>query len=295
LIKSNKKEIRALGARALGILASHPARDDDSVSNCSMTLRSMFANADGLVGSDANTAEGALLALGYLNPRSVYYDRAFPTDVEYPLKYVVDVNGSSSLHTAALEAFSQLWSARLALPSPDGDYSIKKVVTSLSSEAKKGNEKAIAALGRLAVGLVEPETDGADEKSEGRLAPGILGTIIEELFALHEIKQVEVQFTVGEALTAAMARWDSNAVKLTMDVEARGTQFRADAREDVVEAVLAKLLQNSKVTKPSLLKASGIWLFCAVQYCSHLTQVQSSLREIQASFMRLLSAEFRHC
>ncbi|KAL3954137.1 hypothetical protein ACCO45_012093 [Purpureocillium lilacinum] len=290
LIKSNKKEIRALGARALGILASHPARDDDSVSNCSMTLRSMFANADGLVGSDANAAEGALLALGYLNSRSVYYDRAFPTDVEYPLKYVVDVNGSSSLHTAALEAFSQLWSARLALPSPDGDYSLKKVVTSLSSEAKKGNEKAIAALGRLAVGLVEPETDGADEKTEGRLAPGILGTIIEELFALHEIKQVEVQFTVGEALTAAMARWDSNAVKLTMDVEARGTQFRADAREDVVEAVLAKLLQNSKVTKPSLLKASGIWLFCAVQYCSHLTQVQSRLREIQASFMRLLSA-----
>ncbi|KAJ6445107.1 proteasome component ECM29 [Purpureocillium lavendulum] len=291
LIKSNNKEIRALGARALGILAAHPARDSDSVSNCTMTLRAMFTNADSLVGSDANAAEGALLALGYLNSRSVYYDRTFPTDIEYPLRYIVDSNGSSSLHTAALEAFSQLWSARLAMPGPDGAYSIEKVVTSLSSEAKRGNEKAIAALGRLAVGLPESVEGGEDDPlPEGRLASGILGTIIAELLALHEIKQIEAQFTVGEALTAAMARWDSNAVKLTMDVEARGTQFRADARASVVDAVLTKLLQNSKATKPSLLKGSGIWLFCAVQYCSHLPQVQSKLREIQASFMRLLSA-----
>ncbi|KKF92068.1 Proteasome component ECM29 [Ceratocystis platani] len=54
--------------------------------------------------------------------------------------------------------------------------------------------------------------------------------------------------------------------------------------------VLDRLIQNTKDTKHSLFKASGVWLFSFVQYCSHVTEVHQRLREAQASFMRLLSA-----
>ncbi|PNY25870.1 Proteasome component ECM29, partial [Tolypocladium capitatum] len=288
LLKSNNKEIRGLGARAVGILAAHPANNSDSVRNFSMTLRSLFANAEDLVGSDSNAAEGALLALGHLSSRCTYYDRDFPTDVEYPLHLLLTSKGTSSLHASALESFSQLWAARLALPASDGECSVSKVIEKLSAEAKKGNEKAVAALGSLSVGL--QDAGSGSDGSGDVFSRGVLDSILKELFALHEIKRVEIQFTVGDAISAAIARWDSDSVKLTLDVEARSARLHVGARDSLVNATLDKLLRDCKATKPSLLKSSGIWLFCIVQYCSHLAQVQSRLREIQAAFMRLLSA-----
>ncbi|OAA48511.1 proteasome component ECM29 [Metarhizium rileyi] len=286
LIKSNNREIRSLAAKALGILVGHPANDADTVSNWIMTLQSLFVNAETLVGAEANAAEGALLAFGHLISRSVYYDSPFSAPDEYPLHLLLKEAVPTSLHESALEAFSQLWVAKLAIPPAEGEPSLKNIIEKLSSEAKKANEKAINALGSLATGL---DADGNDQKANGEF-PGLLGDILKSLFSLHDIKRVEVQFTVGDAITAAVARWDSNSVKLRMDVEARNPAHFAGARGSLIEAVLKKLLQDSKTTKPSLLKASGIWLFSIVQFGSHLSQVQSRLREIQAAFMRLLNA-----
>lgn len=289
LIKSNRKEIRSLAARAVGILAGHPANDSDSVGNYIMTLRSLFANGERLIGAEANAAEGALLAFGHLLSRSVYYDREFPSQSEYPLHLLLNDKVSGSLNDAALEAFSQLWTAKLAMPANDGEQSLAKVIEKLASDAKKGNEKAIAALGNLAAGLEVDETTSVGDKQSDQFQ-GVLGDILNNLFALHEIKRVEIQFTVGDAITAAIARWDSNAVQLRMDVEARHPTFLSGSRGAVVSQTVRKLLNDCKATKPSLLKASGIWLFCVVQFCSHLEAVQSKLRETQAAFMRLLSA-----
>lgn len=286
LVKSNNKEIRSLAARALGILVGHPANDADSVGNWIMTLGSFFANAENLVGAEANAAEGALLAFGHLISRSLYYDRPFPAPAAYPLHLLLKDNLPPSLYESALEAFSQLWSSKVAIPSKEGDLSLAKIIEKLSSDAKKANEKAIAALGSLATGL---EEDSNSQETDDQF-PGVLGDILKSLFSLHEIKRVEIQFTVGDAITAAVARWDSNSVKLKMDVEARNPTDFAGARGSLVEKVLKKLLQDCKATKPSLLKASGIWLFSIVQYGSHLAEVQSRLREAQAAFMRLLSA-----
>ncbi|KID89611.1 proteasome component [Metarhizium guizhouense ARSEF 977] len=286
LIKSNNREIRSLAARALGVLVGHPANDADSVSNWLMTLKSLFVNAENLVGAEANAAEGSLLAFSHLISRSVYYDRPFSAPTEYPLHLLLKETAHGSLYDSTLEAFSQLWVAKLGIPPMEGEHSLAKVIEKLTSEAKKANEKAITALGSLATGL---EADSSSQAT-GNEFPGVLGDILKSLFSLHEIKRVEVQFTVGDAITAAVARWDSNGVKLRMDVEARNPANFAGARGPLIEAVLKKLLQDSKATKPSLLKASGIWLFSIVQFGSHLSEVQSRLREIQAAFMRLLNA-----
>lgn len=284
LIKANNKEIRILGSRALGILAAHPTNGDDSISNLAKTLEALFANASKAVGPELNAAEGALLAYGHLHSRCVYYQRPAAVDLKFPLEHVINEKTAASLQEAALESLSQLWSAQLALPIADGDHSIENVVKSLAALAKKGNEKAIAALGRLATGLEEPET--ADKLLEG----GILGSILQALFALHELKRAEVHFTVGDAIAAAVGRWDSDYVKINMDIDYQGPEFKNGARKPVVSELLVKLFKDCKTTKPSLLKASGIWLFCIVQYCSHLDEVQSRLREAQGAFMRLLSA-----
>lgn len=291
LIKSNNKEIRALGSRALGILAAHPANNDDYVSNISKTLEAIFANASSVVGPELNAAEGALLAYGHLHSRCTYYHRQTPSGCDFPFKHFIDEKTSASLQEAALDSASQLWSAQLALPSSVGDHSLAAIIKGLAELAKKGNEKAISALGRLATGLNDPTAKAGEEESTSEpWKTGVLGSILEALFSLHEIKRVEVHFTVGDAITAAIARWDSDFVKLTMDVDCRGSHFQNRSHKEIITHVLAKLFTDCKATKPSLLKASGIWLFCIVQYCSHLDEVQSRLREAQSSFMRLLNA-----
>ncbi|KAH6995798.1 proteasome stabiliser-domain-containing protein [Ilyonectria sp. MPI-CAGE-AT-0026] len=290
LIKSNNKEIRSLGSRALGILASHPANDADSIENCCKTLVSLFEKAETAVGPDLNAAEGALLAFSHVCSRCVYYGQPLPGDIQYPSGLLTGENVLTSLYDAGLESFAQLWTAGLAVPPHEGDQSLEVVVKKLATQAKKSNEKAILALGRLAAGLEETEEDQTVPEDGDGWSHGVLGSILKELFSLHEIKRVEIQFTVGDAITAAIARWDSDYVKLTLDVESRGCQERNGTRESRLVAVMNKLFADSKATKPSLLKASGIWLFCIVQYCSHLTEVQSRLREAQAAFMRLLSA-----
>ncbi|KAI6777891.1 Proteasome component-like protein [Emericellopsis cladophorae] len=287
LVTSNRKEVRHLAAQAFGILASHPINDERLVKDWRSRLQQSFTGAEKAVGSDVNAAEGALMAFGFLCSRSVYYDRPRAHEITYPTNFLLSETGPSSLHEAALEMFPQLWAAGLALPPNEGDADISKVISRLTAQAKKGNEKAIFALGRLAISLEDNDQPARDGNP---LAEGKLGSIFKELFALHELKRTEVQFSVGDAICAAVARWDSNSVKLGLDVEARNEDFQSGIRTDMAKAVLDKLFTDCKTTKPSLLKASGIWLFCIVQYCSDLPEIQSRLREAQTAFMRLLSA-----
>lgn len=279
-LESNTKEIRSLGASAAGILVPHVANPVQAVMTVIDGLFSASKSED--IPTQPNRAEGALLAIGHIVSRYAYYGRGPVAYDSWPLRLLSDEASTSSMYDAALASFAQLWTAGLAIPPREGDHTLESVVQGLAKEAKKGNEKTILALGRLANGL--------EDESGDDLSNGILGSIMQELFALHTLKRVEIQFTVGEAITAAVARWDSDYLKLTMDVEREPSLEQKGARKAVLVALLDKLFEDCKATKPSLLKASGIWLFCIVQYCSHVEEVQSRLRETQAAFMRLLSA-----
>ena len=109
---------------------------------------------------------------------------------------------------AQLGAAGLLTAARLN----HGSYDIADIIKMLSEEAKKGNEKAITALGRLAMAFDEEAEDSVD-------AP--LGTILGDLYGLHEIRQAEVQFTIGEAIACVTACWQSDSLLLALDVEAQ--------------------------------------------------------------------------
>ncbi|KAL2136192.1 hypothetical protein VTI74DRAFT_5070 [Chaetomium olivicolor] len=295
LIKSNKKELRLLGSKAFGILAAHPSNPIEMVASYRDTLTEITKNRAIAVGSELNAVQGAFLALAHLTTRRVYYSgdtgnsagigQVFPT---------LDSVFSATMSTqeALFEAYSQLWTAAIQTTPETQDSShsalVKAFIDPLVNHARKGNEKAITALGRLAISMPIATAEVPGTNSE--LGDDTIGLILEKLYSLYEIKQAEVHFAVGEAISAAAACWDAEVIQLTIDVQTEGDAYRVPRRSARLTAVLDKLLTDCKTTKPSLLKASGIWLFCVIQHCSHLEEVQFRLRECQVAFMRLLSA-----
>ncbi|KAK3335839.1 proteasome stabiliser-domain-containing protein [Cercophora scortea] len=295
LVTSNKRDIRALGAKAFGILAAHPSNSAESIANSKAKLVGITKTMKTAVGSELNAVEGAFLALSQLVSRLVYYSTETDGSVTSDLAQIfptLDSVSSASISTqeAIFEAYSQIWTSGTRTIPEAGEattdlkaYISTAFIEPLVIHAKKGNEKAITALGRLAISLTGTELD-ANNNTDG------LGLILEKLYALYELKQAEVHFTVGEAITAAIACWDAEVVQLTVNVQTETNTYRIPKRPSRVTAVLDKLLVDCKTTKPSLLKASGIWLFCIIQHCSHLAEIQSRLRQCQVAFMRLLSA-----
>ncbi|KAK4454530.1 proteasome stabiliser-domain-containing protein [Podospora aff. communis PSN243] len=286
LITSNSKQVRALGARAFGILGAHPSCPEESFTTSNTSLSTAAKPFKTASGQALNAAEGAFLALGYLWSRKIYYQTSMEVsqdeglvDVFPTLKSVSSC--SASTQEAFLEAYTQLWTAGIGIMpgkeegSDTVAYVTEAFVEPLMILAKTGAEKAITALGRLTLAFREDD---------------LVTLVLEKLYSLYEVKGAEVQFAVGEAITAAVGCWDAGVVQLTLDVDAQEGSWRIGSRSDRVASALQKLLDDSKTTKPSLMKASGIWLFCIIQHCSQLEEVHQKLRECQAAFMRLLSA-----
>lgn len=281
LIKSNKKELRVLGAEAFGIFAAHPANDAERLSELAAPILDLTKGSEDKFGAELNAAEGATLAFAHFCSALVFYGRSVPASLTYPLDLLVKERIPASLKETLLEAFARLWSAGLAVPGDASGVAAKDVIDLLLGLAKKSNERAILALGKLAIALKEEDAETAWNE-------GLIGSILKGLFDLYETKQAEVHFAIGEAIATVVGRWEANCVKLGLNVDSRDTAFEQPRRSAHLKGVIDKFIQDCKGTKPSLLKASGIWLFCIVQYCSHLEEVKSRLREIQASFMRLL-------
>lgn len=294
LVTSNKRELRTLGAKAFGMLAAHPANEQGAMEKNIADLRSVASKFNEAVGSELNAAEGAFLALAHLCSRAVYYHSA-PGDSfsgllsgVFPRLYSLAARPLPTQETI-FEALTQLWTAGIQAFASDVDVK-DHLITPLLAQAKKGNGKAIAALGRLTLAFRTSEDPGNPQVEEATKADGVVDLVLESLYGLYEIKQAEVHFGVGEAITAAVACWDARVVQLTLDVESQTWPGQLTKRPTRVKAMLEKLLTDCKTTKPSLLKASGIWLFCVIEHCSYLPEIQSRLRECQAAFMRLLSA-----
>ncbi|PSR77527.1 proteasome stabiliser-domain-containing protein [Coniella lustricola] len=348
VLKSNKKEVRVLAARALGILGAHPAVPLDLFNTVHHILLARCGTWRTAVGAEMNAAEGAFLALGSLWSRGRYYPHQFvhslltpeksdegeagaggavssfqchqppskrrktdaadeaqvkdgpsekadaasaiqslrdtflkgqeapDTTTTKPGQWLPPIeelkSASASLQDTVFTTMAQLWTASIVAK----DGSIESYIDLLAPLCKKGNERAITALGRLTIGRDDDDAD--------------VDTVLSKLYELHELRQAEVHFSIGEAITATVARWDSDIVQLTVDVESCTDDYRVGKRTHKIKEVLHKILTDCKATKPSLLKASGIWLFCIIQHCAHLPEIQSRLRECQVAFMRLLSA-----
>ncbi|KAI5858273.1 proteasome component [Durotheca rogersii] len=286
-IKSNNQKVRQSASSVFGILSPWNSQSAQFISQ----LRTFIESCGGAP-SAAQSAEyqGSLACLGSYFSRAAYYGKIAAQDISDHARFLHKrfsdalQQGSADVTAAALDAIAQLWTSNLHFPEKEDD--LAATLEPLAKLAASGNEKAIWALGRLAIPTLADVSGGEADPA---------GKILDKLFSLSEIKRTEVHLAVGEAIACAIARWDSEAVQLGLDVEPSGP-----GKSDIIEALrkrparisttLDKLISDCKTTKPSLLKASGIWLFCIIQYCSTLSEVQSRLRECQVAFMRLLTA-----
>ncbi|ROT37138.1 ARM repeat-containing protein [Sodiomyces alkalinus F11] len=315
LCASNSKEIRVLAAKAFGIFAGHPAMAWEAVTSPETpadathvkqlraileTMKARISQWETAVGAEANAVEGAILAYAHLFSRIQYYGRGYQLSTlpfVLPAGLLLGQGKSLAMRDVALEAFAELWCARVhdAIPREGTDFHPRAVIDSLKELAERGNEKAIFALGRLAMALDDP-SDGAKETSgDGLVNPEDQGgdhidSILRILFNLGKKRETEIQFGVGEAITAAIARFGSEEVLLHVNVDEDKTLWTGGARDHRITLVLDKLFLDCKDTAPSRIKAAGIWLFCLVQHAGRHPSVQSRLREAQVAFMRLLYA-----
>jgi proteasome component ECM29 len=286
-IKSNNVATRSIAAQAFGMLAPHPEAESESFTRLIRALLTDIAPWSSAVGADANKVHGSILALGFALSRASYYGRIETIDrstVDEAASKLLDIVGGArdaSTKEAVFNAIGQISGSGVLSVShiEQSSFKVGAIIELLTTEAKTGNEKAISALGQFSLVF--------DESGDGK-GEGPLQTILESLYGLYELKQAEIQFTVGEALSCLAACWESDILLLSLDVDA--SYSGRSKRPRTLESLLGKLLQDCNTTKPSLKKASGIWLFCLVQYCGHLEQIQGRLRECQAAFMGLLSA-----
>ncbi|KAI1435394.1 proteasome component ECM29 [Xylaria sp. CBS 124048] len=284
LRKSNNQKVRQLVSKAFGILAPW----DNQASVSIAQLRELLSSTDDPSASVSAQYQCSLTCLsGYLS-RAAYYGRTSSDASDHILfvttRCLSGLMGSDvGIQNAAMDSLAELWTAGMGWPSQDSD--LTAMIDRLTSLAMQGNEKSIYTLGRLAI----PIPSGSSHNGETPAAK-----ILERLFGLTELKRTEVHFATGEAIAAAIARWDSKSVELGIDVQpaGHGEDLIRSLRQKLeqVSATLDKLLKDCKATKPSLIKAAGIWLFCIIQYCSDLPSIQSRLRDCQVAFMRLLTA-----
>ncbi|KAI1502362.1 proteasome stabiliser-domain-containing protein [Biscogniauxia marginata] len=285
-LKSNNQKVRQLAAKAFGILGPYNSEASGYVA----PIRSFLDSCQDPSASQSAEYQGSLACLSRYFSRAAYYGKVAPSDLSDYAQFLYErymsalERADTSIINTALDSMAQLWTADIGFPQDDSEF--KKLLESLAKLGAAGNEKAIAALGRLAIPTIA-------DVSGSETSPVV--SILDKLFGLFEIKRTEVHFTTGEAIAAAIARWDSEAVRLDLDVEPAGVGKTGiidplGKRPLRISATLDKLIMDCKTTKPSLLKASGIWLFCVIQYCSNLPEIQSRLRECQVAFMRLLTA-----
>jgi len=170
----------------------------------------------------------------------------------------------------------------LPIPSEGSGFTKSHLVESLlnripsSKETNKMKERAIQTLGYFPVG------DG-DFPHQKLLLQGLMDSV--------EAKQIELQFTIGEALTSAAVGTSSVAARDAWLVTEEEYTPPAGAKvNDVVPWVLDVILNKHIVSpNPHVRQAACIWLLSLVRKLSTHREVKSHLKEIQSAFVSVLS------
>jgi proteasome component ECM29 len=204
------------------------------------------------------------------------------------LKESRDVTLKGAAHTC----LDQLALFHVITPQSVSKYAkVEDIAQHVYDSAKTGTTSAIVALGHLSM-ITEEPVEGAEDTSDYEF-------IGDKLYELHEVRETEVQFSVGEALSCFACGWESRALIAELDVlhpdqtldpwDASLQTPSGPKREKTLGAVIEKTLKGCQQSKPSLRKASVIWLLCLLQYCGHKSEIQQYLGPCQVAFKSCLS------
>ena len=283
-IFSNRHSSRSIASHIFGILASRGETTAQDVESLLHQFSSKIVNWSGSVGLEVHEVHGSILATAYWLSRKKYLKNDYSLQGDAELAFVKSIltilstSHDKELLDAATLAVDQLCLFGTftsgTIPAP---YNVLSLLDKLKKRAEDGDENSVLTLGHLAM-----------QCNEDLLQSSALSRIIDSLYALHEQRQPELQFAVGAALSCAAAGWQSKSLIGLQDVESVEAP-RCATRSKTLNTVLEKVLSDCRTTKPALRQGSVIWLLCIVQYCGHLTQVQSQLRQCQTAFKGFLA------
>ena len=274
---------RHTASQIFGLLASHKNCPPDNVRSLLDVFEGKIQKWSQAVGSEVFQVHGSILAkafyLSRLSHRGGQQEMVADTGQSFTriLLNILSDARDKMLLGASIEAINQLSLFAVlvpgAIPHPHTSTSL---VDKLKAVAEKGDERAILAMGHFAMLCDEGDSPDTD-----------LQRILRSLYELHKIRQPEVQFAVGSALSCTAVGWRSKSLVSALDVE--GPMPKTSPRTHVLRDMLGKILDDCKTSKPALRQASVIWLLCLVQYCGHLPEIQSHLRKCQAAFKGFLA------
>ncbi len=255
---SNRHEVRALAAHAYGLLASYePAAAADVNALPDLLLKKVEAWPNAL-GAAANEVDGAAKALACLLSRLSLRgmrsegSKAVQDKLLAMVFSMLNASTDSALKQTSIFVIAELSTFYALDAETISSYkSYKSVVDSIWEIARAGNDKAVQALGRI--GMIAKEEDD-NEQSD-------VAYVTEKLYELHEIRQVEAQFSVGESLTCLAVGWDSTVLESALDVGDEAPT--GPQRLKTLEKVLVRTLKDSEKTKPSLRKVRAHFLLKA--------------------------------
>ena len=282
-ILSTDQSVRATASRIFGLLASREQCSKEIVQKLLDIFIKKIQDWRHAIGTQIFQVHGALLAMAYFLSRASYRDMVLVGHDGLrtrALTSILDMLKNSrdkTLLDAAILALSELslygTISSDTIPAP---HRFSVVLENLKEKSRNGNEKAVIALGYLAM---QCEEVGLEESA--------LEDILKILYDLEDVRQPEIQFAVGSSLSCAAVGWQSKSLVAALDIQ--GPLPRTPERKLVLTKMFDKVLSNCKTTKPSLRQASVIWLLCLVQYCGHLVEAQSRLRKCQSTFKGFLS------
>ncbi|OJJ47444.1 hypothetical protein ASPZODRAFT_130907 [Penicilliopsis zonata CBS 506.65] len=280
-IYCNIQEVQDMATRAIGILASHSQFNLASLNEFILESTRLINEWKSAVGETAMKVRGALLGMGYILSRLAYrkiLDRVPETQKTQFIEIIFDILDNSRdalLRRAAQTIIGQLSLSNVISPATLGASKWTAVREKLAVDAKSENEIPITTIGFVSLSFSEAEDHAS-----------IFNEYLETLYGLHEIRSPEVHFAVGDAMSVAAAGWESKSLVREFDVD---REFPTSAiPRTVLSGVCDRVISGCTASKPSLRKASAIWLLALVKNCGHLPEVQGRLRQCQAAFARLL-------
>lgn len=298
LMNTNKEDMRELAAQLYALVI------------CTMTGNELQLAVRNLIkiskdNHSPETQHGAILALGYMVGRYMSRKKLVTSSdsaqnkgqqlklpsleddqlVPMATKTIGTFLDSSSalLAVAACTALGEIArNGSLLIPAEGKGFTKLSVVENLlaripsGKESTKMKERSIQTLGYLPVG-------DADFPHQKKLLQGLMDSV--------EAKQVELQFTVGEAISSAAVGTSSGAARDPWTcTEEQYSPPQNVKNNDVVSWVLNAILSKYVCSQnPHVRQAACIWLLSLVKKLSQHKEITCHLKEIQVAFIAILS------
>lgn len=297
-ILSNNAGRRAAAAHAYGLLATHESANREALSRSHIKFFEKLGTWKSAVGAGVNQVSGIILALGYYFSRA-YWRSPFAITGDHPVHQLLPIlfeiikeSRDVTMKAAVFSCIDQLSLFHVITPVMISKYAkFEEVVEQIYDSAKTGTTGAILSLGHLSMVTEEEKSDATE--------PSNYKNIADKLYELHEVRQPEVHFSVGEALSCFAIGWESKALTAELDIlhpeqpyepwDASLKTPTGPQRAKTLSMVLENTLRGCVQSKPSLKKASVIWLLCLLQYCGHKPEMQDYLARCQVAFKSCLS------